>query len=219
MKKRSRRAAAAERTARRGRPVSCLRRCSATTKAATRFLEDHPELVQRRGGVGSRPRGLRDREADPKHALGFALAAHHRRPPPRRSRSRSGESLRAEANVLFALNEHRAAVEHHDQALALFEQVGDKTQIARTLSASIQPLILLGDYERAFAAAARAREIFLAPPNPWRLARMEVNEGNIYFRLDRFAEALACYQRAYPVLVERQDGEAAAARSATWPRP
>ena len=111
----------------------------------------------------------------------------------------------------FALNDHRAAVERHDQALVLFEQAGDETQVARTLSASIQPLILLGDYERAFAAAARARKIFLAEPNRWRLARMEVNEGNIYHRLDRFAEALACYQRAYQGLVEHHDGDAAAA--------
>ncbi len=93
----------------------------------------------------------------------------------------------------------------------MFERAGDQTQIARTLSASIQPLILLGEYERAFAAAAGARRIFQSESNPWRLARMEVNEGNIYHRLDRFAEALACYQRAYQGLVEHQDAEAAAA--------
>jgi tetratricopeptide (TPR) repeat protein len=120
------------------------------------------------------------------------------------------ETVRAKANVLHGTSANRAAIEHHDEALALLEPTGDQSQIARTLSASIPPLIMLGEYDRAFAASARAREIYRAIGNDWRLARMELNEGNIYFRLDRFAEALACYQRAYPVLVANRDGEAAA---------
>jgi CHAT domain-containing protein len=174
------------------------------------FVAAHPELW-RAAVVSALARRASDfSKQDPNQALGFARAAAS---VARRIADPAllGVNVRAEANALYALNHHRAAVERHDQALAVFEQVGDATQIARTLSASIQPLILLGEYERAFAAAARARAIFLAEPNPWRLARMEVNEGNIYHRLDRFAEALACYQRAYQTLIEHQDAEAAAA--------
>ena len=178
--------------------------------ARVSFLEQHPGLASAESASKLTLEVYQKVKDDPQQALRLAIAAvtiarglSDRRP--------LAESLRAKGNALFSLNENRSAVEHHDQALALFEREEDSTQIARTLSASIQPLILLGEYQRAFAASARAREIFLATGNRWRLSRMEVNEGNIYFRLDRFAEALACYQRAYEELVSHQDGEAAAA--------
>ncbi|MGA7287596.1 MAG: hypothetical protein WBX02_05835, partial [Terriglobales bacterium] len=52
-------------------------------------------------------------------------------------------SLRAKANALYALDEHVEAVNFHEQAIALFEQTGEDTELARTLSGSIQPLLLL----------------------------------------------------------------------------
>jgi CHAT domain-containing protein len=47
--------------------------------------------------------------------------------------------------------------------------------------------------------------------NSWRLARLEINVGNIYHRQDRFEEALACYQRAREGLPPQQDPEGIAA--------
>lgn len=120
-------------------------------------------------------------------------------------------ALRAKANVLYTKGEHAAAVDHHEQAVALFEAAGNGSEMARTLSGCIQPLLLMGEYNRAFAAGDRARRIFEHEGNAWRLARLEINIGNIYYRQDRFAEALACYERAYQALPAKEDPEGIAA--------
>ena len=83
--------------------------------------------------------------------------------------------------------------------------------MARTLSGSIQPLLLLGRYDQALATGERAAEIFRNQGNTRRLARLEINLGNIYHRQDRFPEALAIYDRAYQELLKHDDGEALAA--------
>src|ERR1700704_1556117 len=61
-------------------------------------------------------------------------------------------ALRAKANALFASDDNLGAVEHHDQAFKIYEALKIWKEAARTLSNSIQPLILLGEYDRAFAA-------------------------------------------------------------------
>ncbi len=71
-------------------------------------------------------------------------------------------SFRAKANALYALDEHTEAVRLHEQAVALFEQTGEAAELARTLSGSIQPLLLLGRYDQALAAGKRARARFLS---------------------------------------------------------
>ncbi|HLW86557.1 MAG TPA: CHAT domain-containing tetratricopeptide repeat protein [Candidatus Sulfotelmatobacter sp.] len=120
-------------------------------------------------------------------------------------------ALRAKANVLYVKDEHAAAADHHEQAAALFEAAGQPNQVARTLSSSMQPLLLMGEYNRAFAAAERARKIFTAEGDSWRLARLDINLGNIYYRQDRFDDALASYQRAYQGLPAEKDPEGIAA--------
>ena len=105
-------------------------------------------------------------------------------------------SLRAKANALYSSGDNRAAKEHCQQAFELYESLGDGKEAARTLSTSIQPLILLGEYDQAFYAAERAREIFTRLDDRRRLARLEINVGNIYYRQDRFEESIAHYERA-----------------------
>ncbi len=116
-------------------------------------------------------------------------------------------ALRAKANVLWFLRDNRQASELHAQAVELFEKVGSSVEAGRTLSTSIQPLILLGEYARASAAAARAREIFLAAGETLRLARLQINIGNILHRQDRFREALDCYEQAYAQISPDKDPE------------
>lgn len=118
---------------------------------------------------------------------------------------------RAKANVLYSRGELAAAVDLHGEAVALFDAIGDRHEAARTLSGSIQPLLLMGEYGRAVAAGERARQIFTDEGNTWRLARLEINIGNIYSRQDRFVEAIDCYQRAYQGLREHNDPEGTAA--------
>src|SRR5947208_5584939 len=115
--------------------------------------------------------------------------------------------LRAKANALYLSGDNRAAMEHHEQPFQPYESLGHGKEAARTFSTSIQPMILLGEYDRAFQAAERAREIFTRLKDPWRLARLEINVGNIYHRQDRFEESIAHYERAYEGLLPYKDVE------------
>src|SRR5258708_25067294 len=115
--------------------------------------------------------------------------------------------LRARGNGLYASGDNRAAVEHHRKAIDLYESLKIPKEAARTLSSSIQPLILLGEYDRAFQASERAREIFTQLGEPRRIASLENNVGNIFHRQDRFEEALAHYERAHHARSEYQGWE------------
>ena len=57
--------------------------------------------------------------------------------------------LRAKANSLWFLNQNQPAVELYGQAIELYEKCGNETEVGRTLSSAIQPLIRLGQYDRA----------------------------------------------------------------------
>jgi CHAT domain-containing protein/Tfp pilus assembly protein PilF len=103
---------------------------------------------------------------------------------------------RAMANVFQQSGKHAAAEEQYARALALFEQIGDEIEIGRTLATSLQPLIYLGQYPVAYAREKRAREIFTRHGERLRLARLDINLGNILHRQDRFEEALRVYRRA-----------------------
>ena len=116
-------------------------------------------------------------------------------------------SLRAKANALYSSGDNHAATELHQRAFQLYESAGDWKEAARTLSTSIQPLILLGEYGQAFWAAERAREIFTRLDDQRRLARLEINVGNIYHRQDRFEESIAHYERAYQGMLVYKDVE------------
>ncbi|MGC1620320.1 MAG: CHAT domain-containing protein, partial [Candidatus Acidiferrum sp.] len=118
--------------------------------------------------------------------------------------------IRAKANALYACGDNRAAVEHHEQAIAMYDSLGNLREAARTLSSSIQPLILLGEYDRAFKSSERAREIFTHLGEPRRIANLDNNVGNIFHRQDRFEEAMLHYESAYKTLAENHDWERAA---------
>src|SRR4029077_6869881 len=111
------------------------------------------------------------------------------------------------ANALYSSGDNRAAVEYNHQSFKLYESLGNGMEAGRTLSSSIQPMILLGEYDQAFQAAERAREIFERLNDPWRLARLEINVGNIYHRQDRFEESIKCYESAQRGLLLHRDLE------------
>jgi CHAT domain-containing protein len=117
------------------------------------------------------------------------------------------QSLRVRANVLAAAGQYQHATELYAAALKLFTKRNDQDGIARTLTAAIQPHIMLGTYDLAFQAADRAGEIFRKLGDLRRLARLENNIGNIYHRQDRFEEALTHYERAYRELLPHADSE------------
>jgi tetratricopeptide (TPR) repeat protein len=119
--------------------------------------------------------------------------------------------LRAKANSLWFLNQNQPAVELYERAIELYEKCENETEVGRTLSSAIQPLIRLGQYDRAVEWAERARRIFSGKGDTLRLARLELNTANIYHRQDRFAEALEAYEQAYRQLLPLRDTEGIAA--------
>jgi len=117
------------------------------------------------------------------------------------------QSYRVKANVLTAIGEYQPSIELYNAALSLFEKAKNAEGIARTLTAVIQPHIMLGDYDSAFQAAERAQKVFGILGDERRLARLENNIGNIYHRQDRFEEALTHYELAYQRLLPHGDSE------------
>ena len=117
------------------------------------------------------------------------------------------QSYRLKANVLAAAGDYQHAITAYNSALEIFEKRKDQEGVARTLTAAIQPHIMLGNYDHAFRAAERAQTLFHCLGDDRRLARLENNIGNIYHRQDRFAEALQHYERAYQDLLPYGDSE------------
>ena len=171
----------------------------ASPRSRSKVIRDHPELLRIEvvsDLAASVPRLVR---SDRKRALNvaeFAVMIANSLG----SAEGVAQSLRAKGNALHGQGRNKAAVEHHQRALEIFRSVGTPDQIARTLSTSIQPLILQGQHDQALAFAREAREIFSRLGDQWRLARLELNLGNIFDRRDLFKEALASYESAYRYL-------------------
>jgi CHAT domain-containing protein len=175
-------------------------------RSRRRFLYRHPRLLRAEAVARLSEMVPQKVRVDVKQALALAEAAQLIARQLRSAEARA-QGLRAKGNALYALNEHQAAVEHHEEAARLFAKVGKSHEVARTLSTSILPLMLLGEYPRAQEAAARAREIFTREGDDLRLARLEINVGNIYHRQDRFAEALRAYEQSYQRLLPYRNVE------------
>ena len=175
-----------------------------------KFLRHHPELLDPSVVTQLTEAVVEHLRVNTRQALGLAEAAVT---IARKLRQREplARSLRAKANTEYALGRNQSAVKHHEQALRLFRALENPAEVGRTLSTSIQPLILLGEYDRAFAAAEEAGQIFVQLGDTLRLARLEINRGNIFHRQDRFEEALACYERAYQQLLPHKESQGIAA--------
>jgi CHAT domain-containing protein/tetratricopeptide (TPR) repeat protein len=174
------------------RELLLLRRKSAQIK----FLKDHPELLNAETVIWLSDSSRDQAKIDTASALPLAELAVvvAGRLKDREARARS---LRAMGNALYASGQNKAAAVYHEKARRIFANAGNRREVARTLSASIQPLILTGRYERALANAKNARRMFSSLKDDWRMARLDLNTGNIFHRQDRFAKALQCYRRAH----------------------
>ena len=124
-----------------------------------------------------------------------------------RNKGLLARSLRSKANALYNVGDNPSALDCHQKALNIFREIGNPEEEARTLNASIQPFLLLGRYDSALEAADAARILFKRVGDLRRLGHVEINVGNIYHRQDRFEEGLACYERAYEMLLPHKDTE------------
>src|SRR5437763_12383686 len=141
----------------------------ATAEARQQFLAAHPALVTPETVLHLKDLVLRQLRSDPAQALTLAetcLAIAERLNHP----DSLAHGLRSKANALYGVGEHKLAVEYHRRAADVYISLGNHDALARTLGAPIQPHLLLGQYDEAFAAAEEARRIFQAGGNRWRLA-------------------------------------------------
>ena len=107
-----------------------------------------------------------------------------------------GRCARATGHILQLKGRLRESLAEYDKALTIFSRLKLEPEVAITLSGSLQPLILLGDYKESRRREERARKVFKAHGDELRLARLDANLGNILHRQDRFEEALVLYRRA-----------------------
>ena len=109
-------------------------------------------------------------------------------------------SLRALGHISYRRRKYEPSVELYQEALGIYQALGNELEQGRTLNSSLQSLIYLGRYAEAMENAERA--IFSRLGDRLRLARLDANMGNILYRQDRFEEALELYQWAYAEFVE-----------------
>lgn len=181
---------------------------SSTEDAASRraFLVRHPELLEQNVVEQLADTVRTTVRVDVPLALRLAEAALAIAEELDNGEAR-GRGLRAKANAMWFMGQCKTAVHLFTQAVEQFEQAGNRYEVARTLSSSIQSLVLLGEYQVAIAAAGRAREIFTSLGDDWRVARLELNLANIHHRQNHFAQALTAYENAYMQLRPHKDAE------------
>src|SRR3974377_784173 len=112
--------------------------------------------------------------------------------------------LRRLRHVYYLRNKHQFARKHYEAAIAIYASLNRELELARTMSAALQSLIYLGEYDLAFEWSERARAIFEKHGDLLRLARLDTNVGNTFHRQDPFKAAIALYPRATAVF-EQQD--------------
>lgn len=111
-------------------------------------------------------------------------------------------ALRSMGNILERKRRYVEALKHFEQALEIYERLGNEMEVARTLNFCLHCMIYLGRYDDALVWAARAEDIFARHGDHARLARLSGNIGNLLHRQDRFDEAMDRYRRAYAGLIE-----------------
>ncbi len=118
---------------------------------------------------------------------------------------RAATSHRVAAQALWVLGRHADALVTFDAARASAKQAGDARHAAQVQIGRIESLNFLGRYDEAHALAHRLTAVLLTENAPIDATKVLVNEGNLYFRRDCYAQALACYEKAEPIFAAQTD--------------
>ena len=103
---------------------------------------------------------------------------------------------RGRAVALHANGQSAAALEPYMRALELHTAAGETLEALRVRRSLVDVLQMSGRASEALAMGAEARAALAGLQQPQLAAQLESNLGNVYFRLERFPEAEACYRRA-----------------------
>jgi CHAT domain-containing protein len=105
-------------------------------------------------------------------------------------------ATRSRAQVLHTMRRCAEAQPHFERAVQLFSEAGLNAEAGRTMVTEMENLAYLGRYEDAIQLEDPARSALEKVQDRRYLTLIEVSLGNLYYRLRRFSESLAHYERA-----------------------
>ncbi len=124
-------------------------------------------------------------------------------PPERRA-----AALRAAGSVRGRMDDSAGARDLFERALDLYEQLGDQSGMARSLSGLEGCLARLGEFDQAEQAGSRAIEIVRGLGDRRRLALALSNAGYTALQRGRLEEARRHFEEALALAIEVDDAEA-----------
>jgi len=162
------------------------------------------DSIRQRQLFGGQARSTASAEALSFSELALSVANHSK-----------SEDLRAEAHrmmayVLNANERYEQAIIHYIEAIGLLEGAGELQKVARTRLGLIAALFMTGRYEQAREEGRRADDWFLKNGDEDGHARLCVNLGNLYHRLDQHSQSVK-YQHAAIKVFRKQKNDAALA--------
>ncbi len=151
-------------------------------------------------------RTLTSSPAEAIHAAGIALwLANHQN-----NQNAAAIASRTRAQGLRALGQHAEALANFEAAAESARLASDELLVAQVQIGAIDSSVWLGQYPEAVALSNRLLADFRRLGALQDAGRVLVNLGNVYYRQDRYHDALACYEEAAETLSSSGDAVAAA---------
>jgi CHAT domain-containing protein len=107
-----------------------------------------------------------------------------------------GYATRSRAQVLHTMRKCAEAQPHFERAVQLFSDAGLAAEAGRTMVTEMENLAYLSRYEEAIRLEGPARAALEKVEDTRYLTLIEASLGNLYYRLRRFSESLAHYEKA-----------------------
>lgn len=115
---------------------------------------------------------------------------------------------RSLAQVLYTMRRSAEADAYFEKAADLFERAGLRGEVGRTLVGQMDNLMYLSRYSEALDLAERARAALEEAQDVAYLSTLEIALGNVYYRLNRYADSLSHYDRAQELLENTDNTQA-----------
>jgi len=116
-----------------------------------------------------------------------------------------GLATRGKAQALHQTGACTDAISLYERASAMYAEAGDEIEAARTLIGAIDALGYVGRTDDALATAEKCIQIFDTSGQDLHRAKVELNVGNLYHRLERNAESGRYYTSARATFARATD--------------